>query len=59
MDPTGAPGEAEASADVDEAMPEPKAAARRLVTEDWAATILGLTLLLLAMAGVIVKGMVP
>jgi hypothetical protein len=43
----------------DEVMPEPRAAVRRLMTEDWAATILGLALLFLAMAGVIGKGMVP
>lgn len=35
------------------------AAGRRLITEDWAATIVGLTLLLLTLAGVIGKGMVP
>lgn len=35
------------------------AAGRRAVTEDWAATILGLALLLLTLAGVIGKGMVP
>ena len=35
------------------------AAGRRLITEDWAATIVGLTLLLLILAGVIGKGMVP
>lgn len=34
-------------------------ASRRLITEDWAATILGLALLLLTLAGVIGKGMVP
>ncbi len=35
------------------------AAGRRLITEDWAATIVGLALLLLTLAGVIGKGMVP
>jgi hypothetical protein len=35
------------------------AAGRRAITEDWAATILGLALLLLTLAGVIGKGMVP
>ena len=35
------------------------AAGRRLINEDWAATIVGLTLLLLTLAGVIGKGMVP
>ena len=35
------------------------AAGRRLITEDWAATIVGLVLLLLTLAGVIGKGMVP
>lgn len=35
------------------------AAGRRMITEDWAATILGLVLLVLVLAGVIAKGMVP
>ncbi len=35
------------------------AAGRRSVNEDWAATILGLALLLLTLAGVIGKGLVP
>jgi hypothetical protein len=35
------------------------AAGRRAVNEDWAATILGLTLLLLTLAGVIGKGLIP
>ncbi|HYO41651.1 MAG TPA: hypothetical protein VES19_00505 [Candidatus Limnocylindrales bacterium] len=35
------------------------AAGRRAITEDWAATILGLALLLLTLVGVIGKGMVP
>ncbi len=34
-------------------------AGRRAITEDWAATILGLALLLLTLVGVIGKGMVP
>lgn len=34
-------------------------ASRRLITEDWAATILGLALLALCLVGVIGKGMVP
>lgn len=34
-------------------------AGRRLVTEDWAATILGLVLLVLVLGGFIGKGMVP
>lgn len=34
-------------------------AGRRLITEDWAATILGLVLLALVLAGVIGKGLVP
>ncbi len=50
--PPGRPGD-------DSDAPEPEAAVRRLVTEDWAATILGLALLLLALAGVIGKGMIP
>ncbi len=35
------------------------AAGRRLISEDWAATILGLVLLALVLAGIIGKGMVP
>ena len=35
------------------------AAGRRMISEDWAATILGLVLLALVLAGVIGKGMVP
>jgi hypothetical protein len=35
------------------------AAGRRLISEDWAATILGLVLVALVLAGVIGKGMVP
>lgn len=35
------------------------AAGRRAINEDWAATILGLALLLLTLAGVIGKGLVP
>lgn len=35
------------------------AAGRRAITEDWAATILGLALLVLTLVGVIGKGMVP
>ena len=35
------------------------AAGRRMFTEDWAATILGLVLLALVLLGVIGKGMVP
>jgi hypothetical protein len=34
-------------------------AERRLISEDWAATILGLVLLGLVLAGVIGKGLVP
>jgi hypothetical protein len=34
-------------------------AGRRMITEDWAATILGLVLLVLVLAGVIGKGLVP
>ncbi|MFH1474985.1 MAG: hypothetical protein ABIG85_03915 [Chloroflexota bacterium] len=36
-----------------------EAAGRRLISEDWAATILGLVLLALVLGGVIGKGMVP
>ncbi|HEY3334189.1 MAG TPA: hypothetical protein VGK16_03040 [Candidatus Limnocylindrales bacterium] len=35
------------------------ASGRRLITEDWAATFIGLALLLLTLAGVIGKGLVP
>ena len=35
------------------------AAGRRLISEDWAATILGLVLLALVLSGVIGKGIVP
>ena len=41
------------------AMPAPERAVRRLASEDWAATVLGLVLLALALVGVITKGMVP
>jgi hypothetical protein len=34
-------------------------AGRRVINEDWAATILGLVLLVLVLAGVIGKGLVP
>ena len=34
-------------------------AGRRLITEDWAATIVGLVLLALVLVGVIGRGMVP
>ena len=36
-----------------------QAPARWRVNEDWAATVVGLVLLLLVLAGVITKGMVP
>lgn len=35
------------------------AASRRMLSEDWLATIVGLVLLLLVLAGVITKGMIP
>ncbi len=35
------------------------AAGRRAINEDWAATVLGLVLVILALAGVIGKGLVP
>ncbi len=38
---------------------EPAQPARPKISEDWIATILGLTLMLLAIAGVITKAMVP
>ncbi len=43
----------------DDGIPEPPAAVRRLITEDWAATVLGLVLLGLVLVGVITKAMVP
>jgi hypothetical protein len=43
----------------DVAMPAPDRAVRRMASEDWLATILGLVLLGLALLGVITKGMVP
>ncbi len=36
-----------------------RTAARSGVNEDWAATIVGLVLLLLVLAGVVTKGMIP
>jgi hypothetical protein len=60
MSGAGAPnGVAANGDDGDEGVPEPQVAVHRMITEDWAATFLGLALLLLAMAGVIAKGMVP
>ena len=38
---------------------ETASAVRRSISEDWAATILGLVLLGLALVGVITKGLVP
>ncbi len=35
------------------------APSRRAINEDWAATIVGLVLLILVLAGVITKGMIP
>ncbi len=35
------------------------ASGRRLITEDWAATIIGLALVVLVLAGVIGKGLIP
>ncbi len=43
----------------EEAQPDVPAATRRLINEDWAATIIGLALLLLVLAGAITKAMVP
>jgi hypothetical protein len=48
-----------ASQDDDVAMPTPERAVRRVASEDWAATIVGLVLLGLAIAGVITKAMIP
>jgi hypothetical protein len=38
---------------------EPASAVRRSINEDWAATVIGLILLGLALVGVIGKGLVP
>jgi hypothetical protein len=43
----------------DVAMPTPERAVRRTASEDWIATIVGLVLLGLAIAGVITKAMIP
>jgi hypothetical protein len=47
--------------DISGQTPDPvvDAAGRALIDEDWAATIVGLGLLLLVLLGVIGKGMVP
>ncbi len=41
------------------AVPEVEQAGRLAISEDWAATIIGLVLLGLVLAGVITKGLVP
>ena len=43
----------------DKADPAPAEVARRKVSEDWIATVVGLVLMLLAIAGVITKAMIP
>jgi hypothetical protein len=61
-DPAGEPVIDDAAAGDDEAIEVAggvATAGRRMLTEDWAATILGLVLLVLVLAGVIGKGMVP
>lgn len=55
---TGSPADS-AAQDDDVAMPTPERAVRRIASEDWAATILGLVLMVLAILGVITKAMVP
>jgi hypothetical protein len=51
---------AEAPSQVDDvAMPTAELAVRRTASEDWIATIVGLVLLGLAIAGVITKAMIP
>ncbi|SDQ79911.1 hypothetical protein [Thermostaphylospora chromogena] len=46
-------------ADHREEPPAPATGRRRSIDEDWAATILGLVLLVLVIAGVIPTGLVP
>jgi hypothetical protein len=58
-DPDADPGTGEHEDDTIEVAGGVAAAGRRAVNEDWAATILGLVLLLLTLVGVIGKGMVP
>jgi hypothetical protein len=43
----------------EEAGPTPVEPARRKISEDWIATVVGLVLMLLAIAGVITKAMIP
>jgi hypothetical protein len=43
----------------EKAGPAPAEVARRKFSEDWIATIVGLVLMLLAIAGVITKSMIP
>lgn len=42
-----------------DAAPTVAAATRRLISEDWAATIVGLLLLLMVLAGIITHQMIP
>lgn len=53
------PGTPQVGDSAQEGIEEPAVAVRRVITEDWAATILGLVLLALILVGVITKGMVP
>lgn len=57
--PGGGPAPTEATSSVIEVGKEPSAAGRRTLNEDWAATITGLVLILLVLAGVITKAIVP
>ena len=41
------------------AAPQPEGEGSIRINEDWAATVIGLLLMILAMAGVITKAMVP
>jgi hypothetical protein len=71
VDDPGEPGGAAAAADAgdaDGATPSDDAietaggvaeAGRRAINEDWAATVLGLVLLVLVLSGVIGKGLIP
>jgi hypothetical protein len=43
----------------DKDSPAPVEEARRKISEDWIATVVGLVLMLLAIAGVITKAMIP
>lgn len=53
------PATTASAASVVEVGERPSAAGRRTLNEDWAATITGLALILLVLAGVITKAIVP